>query len=121
MGSVLMSLHQFLIPSVFSADPSSLLSPFLHLDTQTNVLYEIKQVRSCQNQHIQDVRWSKLVFPLTLVLVGPGEGLSVLPKVRLACRAKGKFHGRQAGPSSPAHKYPHSPSPFWTSCLAFFF
>lgn len=43
----------FLIPVVFSADPSFLLPPFLDLEMWTNVTYRIKQVRSCQNQHSQ--------------------------------------------------------------------
>lgn len=57
---------------------------------------------------------------MTLALVGPGEGLPVLPKVRSVCRAKGKFHGRQAGSFIPAHKcslLPLHPSGFPTQLL----
>lgn len=91
----------------------------LHLDTETNVTYRIKQVRSCQNQHIQDMRQSELGFPLTFALVSPGEGLPVLPEVRLVCRAKGEFHGRRASSSSPACKCSSSPLPVQNSYLAF--
>ena len=76
------SFHQFLITTIFSADSFFLFfPPFFYLDTETNVMNRIQQVRFCQNQHTQDMRWSKLVFLLTLALVGPGEGCLYSPRV----------------------------------------
>lgn len=64
------------------------------------------------------MRWSELVLPLTLALVGCGKGLPVFPEVSLVCKAKGKLHGRQAGSSSSACNCSSSPASCWTSYFA---